>query len=235
MNITAILEGLDRRFCRAGVIRPATWNTALRRREPRLYAGGLYRTLAQFRTHFGITPFESSTRNIRHDLRQAMPIPDNSIASFQSEDVFEHIPYDDLPAVIEEIHRVLKPGGLFRLSVPDYRCPMMLERTMRNDAGEPIFDPGGGGAFRDGKVVDGGHVWFPVYETVKALLDRSSFARGGAVRFLHYTTATGESVLNPIDYSLGNVMRTPDHDERAMSPRRCLSIVVDAVKSPIPG
>lgn len=159
-----------------------------------------------------------------------MPIPDNSIHVFQSEDVFEHVPYEDISAIIEEIHRVLKPGGLFRLSVPDYGCALMLDRSIKDTGGRPIFDPEGGGAFRDGKVVEGGHVWFPVYESVKALFDGSSFATGGEVQYLHYTMPSGQSVLDQIDYSLGFVMRTPDHDQRVMSPPRALSIVVDARK-----
>jgi SAM-dependent methyltransferase len=178
------------------ILHSATWDTTRKHGSVRLYAGGLYRGLPQFHTHIGISPFESSTKNINHDLRQPMPLANNSVDIFQSEDVFEHIPYVDMPPIIEEVFRVLKSGGLFRLSVPDYRCDVMLNRALRGSAGEPIFDPGGGGAFVDGKVVDGGHVWFPVYETVKVLLDQSSFATKGTVRFLHYTAATGKSVLN---------------------------------------
>jgi SAM-dependent methyltransferase len=225
------LDSIDRHLCKAGVLEAASWQKALQQKEPKLYAGELARSVSQFRTHFGVTPFVSSTRNIRHDIRNAMPIPDNSINIFQSEDVFEHIPYEDIPAIFEEIWRVLKPGGLFRLSVPDYRCPVMLDRSIKDEAGRPIFDPGGGGALRDGRVVDGGHVWFPVYETVQALFDMSSFAAKGHVSYLHYTGPGGKIVLNPIDYSLGFIMRTPDHDDRVMSPPQALSIVVDAVKS----
>jgi SAM-dependent methyltransferase len=197
----------------------------------KLYAGGLYRDLPQFRTHLGISPFEFSTKNITHDLRQPMPIADNSIDVFQSEDVFEHIHYSELSAIIEEIFRVLKPGGLFRLSVPDYRCDILLARSIKNSSGIPIFDPDGGGAFIDGKVVEGGHVWFPIYETVRVLLDNSSFATTGTIRFLHYTDRTGMSILDSIDYSVGNIQRTPDNDARVRNPRRSMSIVVDCRKN----
>ena len=230
MAISNKLDSIDRRLCEAGILSPATWKTVLRQTEPMLYAGELARHIQQFRSHIGVTPFVSSTRNILHDIRTPMPIPDKTINIFQSEDVFEHVPYEEIPAVFEEIYRVLKAGGLFRLSVPDYRCPLMLDRSIKDEAGHPIFDPEGGGAFRDGKVVDGGHAWFPVYETVKALFEKSSFAIQGNVQYLHYTTSSGHSVLNPIDYSLGFVMRTPDHDKRVMSPPQALSIVIDAWK-----
>ena len=39
----------------------------------------------------------------------------------QSEDVFEHISYYELQNTLTEIHRILKPTGNLRLSVPDYR------------------------------------------------------------------------------------------------------------------
>jgi SAM-dependent methyltransferase len=221
------LERTDRRLCAIGLWKAASWDNVVKVKEPKLYAGNIDRTLRQFSTHYGITPFVSTSRNIRHDIRDALPIPDNSVAMFQSEDVFEHIQYADLGKVFREIFRVLRPAGLFRLSVPDYRCPILLDRSVRDANGEVVFDPGGGGRYENGQVVDGGHLWFPVYETVKALFDSSPFSD---IRYLHYTDQDGQSILKPIDYALGNVQRTPDNDERVASPRRAMSIVVDARK-----
>jgi SAM-dependent methyltransferase len=227
-----LLERIDRRLCQIGLLRPASWPMISAAKQPKLYAGGLSRALPQFKTHIGITPFDESTRNIRHDVRAPFPIADNSIDLFQSEDVFEHIPYSEVPPVIEEIYRVLKPGGLFRLSVPDYRCPILRDRSLKKCDGEILFDPGGGGDFVDGAVINGGHVWFPTYETVQSLMKQSNFQRSGTITFLHYTLENGDSVLDPIDYSLGHVQRTPDHDDRVRSLRCAMSIVVDAVKTP---
>jgi hypothetical protein len=226
-TMSRFLEIADRLLCRAGILAPASWDLVRSGRARRLYAGRLSRELPQFRTHIGITPFDSSTRNIRHDLRERIPVGNNSVDVFQSEDVFEHIPYDELPGIVSEVFRILAIGGLFRLSVPDYRSHILRHRSIIDADGAVLFDPGGGGSFQDGKVIDGGHVWFPVYETVKALFDSSRFED---VQFLHYTDADGLSVLNPIDYSLGNVQRTPDHDPRVSSPRQAMSIVVDAWK-----
>ena len=228
MDLT--FDKADRWLCHVGLLRPASWDDVIRGDVTKLYAGSLNRSLPQFSTHLGITPFERSSRNIRHDMRSPLPIPDQSIDIFQSEDVFEHIAYDALSPIMHEIFRVLRPGGLFRLSVPDYRCPILLERSIKDDSGAPVFDPDGGGAFVNGRVVDGGHLWFPVYETVKVLFDESPFAEGGTVTFLHYTEPDGASVLRDIDYARGSVQRTPDHDDRVQSPRRAMSIVVDAVR-----
>ena len=40
----------------------------------------------------------------------------------------------------------------------------------------------------------------------------------------------GKGVTHPIDYSIGHVMRTPDHDERVKNPYRPMSLVVDCIK-----
>jgi SAM-dependent methyltransferase len=166
-------------------------------------------------------------------VRAAMPICENSVDIYQSEDVFEHIPYEEIPGIFNEIFRVLKSGGLFRLSLPDYRCELLADRTVRNSSGDFVFDPGGGGKFVGSQVVAGGHLWFPTCENVQALFARSKFSTAGKIDFLHYTNKDGESVLHDIDYSKGFVGRTPDHDNRVRSPRRALSIVVDAFKKPI--
>ncbi len=52
-------------------------------------------------------------------------LPDGSCDVVFSSHVFEHIPHVKLPSVIAEINRVLKPGGIFRILVPD------LERIAR--------------------------------------------------------------------------------------------------------
>ena len=132
------------------------------------------------------------------------------------EDVFEHIKLDELPAVINEIHRVLKPGKTFRLSLPDYRCDILEERSIKNDNGEII---------RDTYVPD--HLWFPKYETVKELLSKTNFNN---IKFYHYYDENGNSVTDKIDYTLGPIKRTPDYDDRVKEPYRAMSIVVDCIK-----
>ncbi len=191
-----------------------------------LYAGDVP-NLKEYGKFVGLSLARHDGRHIRHDVTQKHPLRDGCVDVYQSEDVFEHISYDALPAVIDEIHRLLKPGGIFRLSLPDYRCDLLIERSIKDAEGNVQFDPDGGGRFVDGKIVDGGHVWFPRYESVKRLLDRSRFKR---TAFLHYYDENGAGITNPIDYSIGFVQRTPDHDDRVKRPFRPMSLVVDCVK-----
>jgi SAM-dependent methyltransferase len=178
----------------------------------------------------GITPYFRSSRNIGHDATEPLPLPDNYLDIYQSEDVFEHLEYDKLGRVFDEIYRTLKPGGIFRLSVPDYGCDLYAARSVRNEVGEIEFDPGGGGAWIDGEVIAGGHLWFPTYVLVKDLFDKSRFGVGGEVEFLQYTTPDGQFVMKPIDFSVGYIQRVPGNDLRVADRPRPISIVVDARK-----
>jgi SAM-dependent methyltransferase len=191
-----------------------------------LYAGNVPRDV-HYRRCIGLSLNRWDRRHIRHDVLDRVPLPDGCVDVYQSEDVFEHVEPDRLIPVINDIYRILRPGGLFRWSMPDYRCDILINRSLKNEQGEVVFDPGGGGAYRDGKVVDGGHVWFPKYESVRSIVDRSLFRD---VTFYHYYDESGRAVMRPIDYSLGYIQRTPDHDDRVRQPRRPMSIVLDCRK-----
>lgn len=145
--------------------------------------------------------------------------------AFQAEDVLEHIAYDRIVPVLNEIHRVLKPGAVFRLSVPDYRCDILDARTEKDATGAPVFDPGGGGTRENP-----GHAWFPRYETVKTLVEKSNFGTAGEISFLHYYDEHNLPAMREIDYAKGFIQRPPDHDPRVQTPYRPMSLVVDLTK-----
>jgi hypothetical protein len=230
-RISRGLDIADYALCRFGPLSFPSWKDFQKSDSRKLYAGKLRRGLPQFASHFGITPFYASTRNIPHDVVVPFPIPDGSVEIFQSEDVFEHIELAKMVPIFNEIYRVLSPGGLFRLSLPDYHLDLTVRRCLRASSGEIMFDPGGGGRFVDGCVTGGGHVWFPTIEIVSDLFRRSLFGGHGDVKFLQYNNRDGSSHLEPIDYRLGYIQRTPDHDDRVPDRRRAISIVVDAFKA----
>ena len=96
----------------------------------------------------GLSLTQEDEWHIRHDITKAMPIAENTVDIYQSEDVFEHIEYEKLPGIVNEIYRTLKKGGLFRLSVPDYRCDILYNRSLRDENGNIVYDPLGGGKYR---------------------------------------------------------------------------------------
>lgn len=195
----------------------------------RQYASGRFVGLALVPQH---------GREIRHDAREKLPVPDNSVEKIQSQDVFEHLPYDELPAILDDIHRALKPGGIFRLSLPDYGSPFLLKRCVFDEQGNILADLRMGGRVawdRKAKrrkvefLPDGNaHLWFPTWELVWGLIRRSTIEHCAAVRFHHYFVNRNEYVM--LDYPEEEmfVMRAPPHDQRAGG--LPISLIVDFVK-----
>ena len=195
----------------------------------RQYASGRFVGLA-------LTPVHS--REIRHDAREPLPVPDGSVEKIQSQDVFEHLEYESLPAVFDDIHRALAPSGVFRLSLPDYHSPFVLTRCAFDENGEVIADLRMGGSVRYNRTTkkrvaefkpDGGaHLWFPTRQKVEALIARSALRRCRAIAF-------HQCFLNRTEYVAGDfpeldmfVKRAPPNDMRAGG--KPISIVVDFVK-----
>src|SRR5215831_11591422 len=59
-------------------------------------------------------------RNVRRaDVRKGISFPDSSVWCIYSSHTFEHFTYEDSLTVARECHRVLRPGGVLRIVVPD--------------------------------------------------------------------------------------------------------------------
>ena len=54
-----------------------------------------------------------------HDLRKGIPFADHSVDAVYHSHVLEHLDRDIVPGFLAEIHRVLRPGGIHRIVVPD--------------------------------------------------------------------------------------------------------------------
>jgi predicted SAM-dependent methyltransferase len=53
------------------------------------------------------------------DLNQELPFPDESFLGCFSEHCLEHVPLPVFNRVVADVYRVLRPGGCFRIVVPD--------------------------------------------------------------------------------------------------------------------
>lgn len=59
-------------------------------------------------------------KNVRYgDIVRGLPLPDQTADRLYASHVLEHLPRDDVPRALRNCYAVLKPGGLFRLIVPD--------------------------------------------------------------------------------------------------------------------
>lgn len=178
----------------------------------------------------GLSAFKDDSNNIFLDTNNTiLDLPNDCVDIFQSEDSLDFYELSTVPSMINEIYRVLKPGGLFRLSLPDYNCDILYNRCKFTPDGNICFDPIVGGDYDEltNKISNGGKLWFANYNVVNEMLQKTNFE---IFDFLHYYEDRDNHVLNDIDYSLGFVSRTPDFDQRVQNPLRPLSIVVDCYK-----
>ena len=53
------------------------------------------------------------------DICRGLPIPDNSVRGVYASHILEHLAYHDFKKALQNTFRILEPGGIFRLIVPD--------------------------------------------------------------------------------------------------------------------
>jgi predicted SAM-dependent methyltransferase len=67
--------------------------------------------------------------DLQLDLRDPWPFPDGSASQIYSEHVFEHFEYaTEVPHFLSESLRILQPGGIFDVGVPDTEWPLSAYR-----------------------------------------------------------------------------------------------------------
>lgn len=62
---------------------------------------------------------ESTKADLKHDLRTPLPYKNNSVDFIYNEHFIEHLTIQECMVVLSEFYRVLKPGGVLRISTPD--------------------------------------------------------------------------------------------------------------------
>ncbi|HEX4373696.1 MAG TPA: methyltransferase domain-containing protein [Puia sp.] len=65
------------------------------------------------------------------DLRYGIPFPDKSVEMIYSSHLFEHLTFQQTAALLKECKRVLVPGGVFSICVPNAR--LYLEAYVKRD------------------------------------------------------------------------------------------------------
>ena len=82
----------------------------------------------------GATVFAAAVRF--GDIVQGLPIPDESVQGIYASHVLEHLSYADFWTALDHTFRLLRPGGIFRLVVPDLksRAQKYIERLESGQA-----------------------------------------------------------------------------------------------------
>ena len=207
--------------------------------EQYLYFGSLGQHERQFQVpnFIGLALKPAHDREIEHDLAEPLPFQDNSVAKIQAQDVLEHLAFDKVPLVLNEIYRVLKPGGRFRLSVPDYRSPVQKRRSIYDARGRVIgdlmmgassyLDPASGDARVRFSEDGDAHLWFPRYELITHLVLKSEI-RKAQIHFYQGFVDDHSYLCEPVPEDEMFVQRAAPHDRRGGGAPT--SIIADFVK-----
>jgi predicted SAM-dependent methyltransferase len=122
------------------------------------------------------------------------PFKDSSFCSVYSEHMLEHVRIDKVRFLLEEVRRVLKPGGLFRVTVPDLELfarkyvegddtffkPYLASHreNLRNGKAKHWIVRTHGSAFMSMcNVLFHRHRWMYDFETLRALSEEVGFSK----------------------------------------------------------
>ena len=146
-----------------------------------------------YENYIAVDLVQTGKYSVAHDLSTAIPLEEDSVDGILSEHFFEHIDEKSICALLAESYRILKPGKLMRIAVPDYHSPRNLKYL------EMGYDP-----------THTDHVTFTNFPLLKIIIGKSPFEK---VKFYQYWD--GDNFLyEKIDYSKGMIKRTADNDKR---------------------
>jgi len=80
-----------------------------------------------------------TNRFIHHNFEYPLPFDDNSVDYVFSSHLLEHLFHEDALRLLEEIHRILKPGGWVRICVPDLVHALTLFESGRKERALEYF------------------------------------------------------------------------------------------------
>jgi SAM-dependent methyltransferase len=98
---------------------------------------------------------EWPTNVVRHDITKSLPFESGSVDFVYSSHALEHLAREDAVKLIAECRRVLKPGGVLRLALPDLRA--LVDRYLQDPdpkAADRFIEGSGLGFLRQPRGVD---------------------------------------------------------------------------------
>lgn len=211
------------------------------RRNPNLYFGSIKKNQIQCREggFIGLSLNPRHFSEIKCDIsKDVFPFASKSVKYIQAEDVLEHIEFSDVPKVFDEVFRILKSGGVFRLSVPDCNSIVLQKRLIYDFEGRVLADPlTGSSVFYDPKSEKilvkhrshgNSHLWFPTKNLIDELIQSSELRFCASIHYHHYSTSEGFFLVQNFPDLCMPVLRSPPNDMRANG--LPISIIVDFTK-----
>lgn len=121
-------------------------------------------------------------RDMWLDLRNRLPFATGSVDGIFCSHVLEHFPLDQTAGIVRECHRVLKPGGVLRVGVPDFE-PAIRSYQSGNLAWFHGTGRSPGRLFSDHVLDNSNHRLLFDYSFLHELLGDAGFTEVRQVRF----------------------------------------------------
>ena len=140
---------------------------------------------------------ERDVRAVRGQVEAGLPFGSNSFATVVAAEVIEHV--FDTQAVVEELTRVLAPGGWLALTTPNLvalsgRAQLVLGRSPHNVE----FDAGPGTS---------GHIRYFTFDTLEVLLRRAGLQPLGRwTNVAHFSVLGSSELVGRLRPSLGHTL-----------------------------
>ena len=203
-----------------------------------IYHGNLSPEALSDPRFIGLALYPQNLREIKCNLNNRIPLPDNCIDAFQSEDVIEHIETDKTIFCLNEVYRILKPNSFCRISLPDYYSFNQKRRSIYDYEGNILGDVALGAVpfFYNNQLKikhtnpDGdNHFWFPTVDNVKDLISKSDLSKCSTMKIVHANIKNSKPILNEIEnFKTFYVRRCPPIDMRSNGDP--VSIIIDFIK-----
>jgi predicted SAM-dependent methyltransferase len=141
---------------------------------------------ASRRLHIGCGPvllpgwtnidLDNAAADMQLDVRDGLPFPDSSVEFIFAEHFIEHLLRAEAVAFLGECHRVLRPGGVVRLSTPNLQviCDAYLARDIRR--WEKYWQPATPCQLMNEAFYSWGHRFVYDPDEIRLLLRESAFA-----------------------------------------------------------
>ena len=110
------------------------------------------------------------------DVRVGLPFPNESIDFIYSCHMLEHVHVTKAISILKEWHRVLKPSGHIRLTLPDFSYAIKIAKKQAQHKTYRSFDSPLGQAV-DFLFCDGQHKYAYTADTIEELASQTGFSR----------------------------------------------------------